>query len=149
LEDIYEIEIAFTKDFETVGDIVDYLKKVHNIGVKRIQIICTVRKATPEYLSNLEKYVACLESKGHIVHLPHRDVDQNQRGIKICQDHRDFMESCDEVHVFYSPDSQGTHFDLGMAFALKKKLVVVDNVDIPEGKSYARMIKEWENEGAN
>ena len=50
---------------------------------------------------------------------------------------------CDEVHIFYNPDSQGTHFDMGVAFAYRRKIVVVENVEYGPGKSYPRMLDEW------
>ena len=84
----------------------------------KIYIICAVRKASEEYKKKLEEYTFQLESEGHEVHLPHRDVDQSQSGLTICKDHRWAMDQCDRVDIFYSPDSQGTHFDIGMAFAL-------------------------------
>jgi len=109
----------------------------------RIFIICAVRNATDEFRSELESYVERLELLGHIVHLPHRDTDQEQAGLDICKTNRDAIRAADEVHVFYSPNSQGTHFDLGMAFAMGKGLVVVANVPYGPGKSYPRMIDEW------
>lgn len=54
--------------------------------MKNIFIICTVRSATPEYRYKLENYVFELESKGHLVHLPHRDTNQIQSGFAICSE---------------------------------------------------------------
>ena len=106
-------------------------------------IICTVRGASEEYKKKLEDYVAKLESEGNEIHLPHRDTNQAGSGTQICtQNMKAIMES-DEVHVFYNPDSQGTHFDLGVAFAFGKKLKVVENISYGEGKSFAGMIDEW------
>ena len=109
-------------------------------------IICSVRGATDEYRRNLEAYVSDLEGKGVKVHLPHRDTDQTARGFDICSQNRDAIAAADEVHIFYSGKSQGTHFDMGVAFALNKKLVVVENEEFGEGKPYPRMLQEWENE---
>jgi nucleoside 2-deoxyribosyltransferase len=53
------------------------------------------------------------------------------------------IKSADEIHVFYDSKSQGTHFDMGMAFALGKKIVVVENEPYEEGKSFQRMLDEW------
>ena len=114
---------------------------------KKVFIICTVRGASNEYRAKLEAYVKDLEYKGYIVHLPHRDTKQDDTGINICTNNMNAIRSANEVHVFYNPDSTGTHFDLGGAFALDKKLVVVENVDYGEGKSFPRMIDEWEANG--
>lgn len=109
----------------------------------KIFIICTVRAATEEYRKKLEDYAAKLESEGHKVHLPHRDTNQKACGYDICEENCNAISESDEVHVFYNPESTGTHFDLGCSFALKKKIVVVENVQYGEGKNYPRMIDEW------
>jgi len=110
--------------------------------MKKIFIICTVRSATEEYKKKLEDYVTNLE-KTYKVHLPHRDTDQSASGYNICAQNKKAILDADEVHVFYNPDSQGTHFDLGVAFAYEKKIKVVENIEYGPGKSYARMIDEW------
>jgi len=109
----------------------------------KIFIICTVRGASEEYKKKLEDYVAKLESKGNQVHLPHRDTNQQASGFEICSQNADAIYDSDEVHIFYNPDSQGTHFDMGVAFAYSKKIVVVENVEYGPGKSYPRMLDEW------
>jgi hypothetical protein len=115
------------------------------MAIKSIFVICTVRGAPDEYKKKLEDYVEKLEQKGYFVHLPHRDTNQDATGYSICSQNRQAIELSDEVHVFYNGNSQGTHFDLGMAFALDKQIIVVENEEIPEkGKSFPRMIKEWE-----
>lgn len=111
---------------------------------KKLFIICTVRGASDEYKQELEDYVAVKESEGCTVHLPHRDTKQDQNGIDICSDNTYAINEADEVHVFYNSKSQGTHFDLGVSFALRKKLVVVKNEEYGEGKSFPRMIDEWQ-----
>lgn len=112
----------------------------------RIFVICSVRNATQEYRDKLEDYVLNLEEAGNEVHLPHRDTNQKQSGIDICRQNCSEIKDCDEVHIFYSKDSQGTHFDMGSAFAFKKKIKVVENESFGEGKSYPRMLTEWEHE---
>ena len=58
------------------------------------------------------------------------------------------MRKANEVHVFWDVKSSGSHFDLGMAYILGKKVVPIacehpDN----EGKSYWKvmqsLIKEY------
>lgn len=85
-----------------------------------IYLICPVRQATPEQRAQLDKYVERLETEGHVVHYPPRDVDQsNDDGaLRICQEHRDAMLLCDQVHVWWDNASMGCHFDLGMAYML-------------------------------
>jgi len=111
--------------------------------MKKIFIICTVRGASEEYKKKLEDYVAKLENEGCEVHLPHRDTNQTASGYEICSQNAKAIAMCNEVHIFYNPDSQGTHFDMGVAFAYGRKIVVVENIEYGPGKSFARMLDEW------
>ena len=110
----------------------------------KIFIICTVRGASEEYKKKLEDYVKKLEKDGHKVHLPHRDTNQNNNGINICLENAVAINNSDEVHIFYNPTSQGTHFDMGVSFALRKPIKIIENVELTEGKSFQRMLTEWE-----
>lgn len=114
---------------------------------KKIFIICSVRGASDEYREKLEQYVSDLEERGYKIHLPHRDTNQQARGIEICKQNMEAIKEADEVHIFYNHTSQGTHFDMGVAFALGKDIVVVENEEFGEGKSYPRMLTEWEEAG--
>jgi len=110
----------------------------------KVFIICTVRNAIPDYISKLEKYVSDLEAHGYQVHLPHRDTNQNATGIDICKQNKIAIYEADEVHIFYNSKSQGTHFDMGVAFAFDKKIKIIENEQFGEGKSYPGMLTEWE-----
>jgi nucleoside 2-deoxyribosyltransferase len=110
---------------------------------KKVFIICTVRGATKDYIVKLENYVHDLEESGVEVHLPHRDTNQKAKGYEICHENAVAIAQANEVHIFYNGTSQGTHFDMGVAFALGKKLVIVENEEFGEGKSYPRMLTEW------
>lgn len=112
--------------------------------MKKIFIICSVRDATKEYQYKLESYVVKLEADGCEVHLPHRDTNQNATGFDICNQNATAIELADEVHIFYNSKSQGTHFDMGVAFSLHKKIVIVENEVYGEGKSYPKMLVEWQ-----
>jgi hypothetical protein len=89
----------------------------------------------------IDLYVASLEAEGHSVHNPVRDVYQGDpTGYNICVEHLDSMRAADEVHVIWDVESKGSHFDLGMAFALGKPTNVVTLVHPDgEGKSYAKV----------
>jgi len=108
-----------------------------------IYIICSVRDASNELREDLESYTAKLERAGHNVHLPHRDTKQGGRGIEICKQNVAAIENADEVHVFYCPKSQGSHFDLGAAFALRKSVVIVGDLSVPDGKSFQYVLTHW------
>lgn len=109
-----------------------------------IFIICTVRGATYEYKKELEEYVKTLEDMGYKVHLPHRDTNQNATGYEICSQNYEAIKNSKSVHIFYNAESQGTHFDMGVTFALNKNIVMVERLPKTEGKSFVNMLYEWE-----
>ena len=113
--------------------------------MKKIFVICSVRGMDENYRRKLEDYVTFLEIQGHKVHLPHRDTDQTAKGFDICMQNANAITKADEVHIFYNSKSQGTHFDMGVAFALRKKLVIVETEELTEGKSFTRMLNEWQD----
>jgi len=110
----------------------------------KIFIICSVRQATIEYSKKLYSYAHKLEQAGHEVHLPPRDTDQEALGIDICRQNKQAIKEADEVHIFFSSQSQGTYFDLGMAFMEGKRIKILQNETYGIGKSFPRMLVEWE-----
>lgn len=71
-----------------------------------------------------------------------RDAPQDcPTGQQICEVHLAAMRAADEVHVIWDVDSKGSHFDLGMAYALGKPIVGVETLqpDTP-GKSYWKAV---------
>jgi len=111
---------------------------------KRIHIICPVRGVTEEQQREIDEFTKAEEENGNIVHNPKRDVDQSDpTGYNICIAHLKSMKEADEVVIFYSADSMGSHFDLGISFALSKRLKLVKvNGKVPEGKGYIKVIYE-------
>lgn len=116
----------------------------------KVYIICPVRNVTDEQKQEIEDYVKKLEEEGNEVHYPPRDVEQDDpTGVGICDSHLAAMAVSERVDVFWDVESSGSHFDLGMAYAMRKILKLVkaykeDN----DGKSYLKVIKEkaaqWE-----
>lgn len=105
-------------------------------------IICAVRNATPERVSAIRAYAEKQRALGHGVHFPPDDAPQEDpTGLAICETHLAAMKSSDEVRVFWDVKSSGSHFDLGMAYALGKPIVpvAVEQPDGPE-KSYWKVI---------
>jgi len=113
-----------------------------------IYIICPVRNITKEQQQEIEEYVYQLENKyNQDVHYPPRDVNQDdETGFNICNYHLEALKNCQKVHIFWDNNSKGSHFDLGMAFALGKKIKLIKayQQDIKE-KSYLKVIKCYEN----
>lgn len=107
-----------------------------------IYVICAVRNANPERVSAIREYVEQHRYCGHKVHFPPDDAPQEDpTGEAICRTHLAAMLEADEVHVFWDVKSSGSHFDLGMAYAMGKKLVPVfcEHPDGPE-KSYWKVM---------
>ena len=113
--------------------------------------MCPVRNVTPELTERIGREVASLEARGHQVHWPARDTDQvDTTGLRICKDNRNAIETADQIHVIWDGQSQGSLFDLGMAFALRKPVVVVAG-GFPErtsGKSIPNVVHDWSQHGA-
>ena len=80
----------------------------------RICVICPVRKGTPD---EVYAHVGALEGSGHLVFFPTRDIPQTIPETGICQRMLLEIDLADEVHVWYSPDSQGVHFYMGILFS--------------------------------
>ena len=111
----------------------------------KVFVTCSISGASNSYLTKLENYAKHLESKGFEVYLPHLHTKQDDTEFNICTNNMHAIKNADEVHVYYSSSSKGTHFDLGVSFALGKKIVIVENESYDENeKSFAKMIEEWE-----
>ena len=137
------IQIEFLVDEEIVETIEREKPK------KWIYVIAPVRGATPNFRKRLEQYSSGLKKEGYRVYLPHRDTDQRLSSLEVNKRNREVIELVDEVHVFYDHESQGSHFDLGVAFAFGKPIKVIENQPYGHGNSYAHMLaqlKEQEND---
>ena len=110
----------------------------------KIFLICPVRGITEGEMISIERYVLDVERSGHHkVYWPPRDTNQNDLiGLRICGDNRQAIEDADEVHIWWDGKSQGSLFDLGMAFALKKKIFLVNfgSVQITPHKSFDNLL---------
>lgn len=115
-------------------------------NVKRIYVICPVRGVSGAEADYVAQRVGEWEGEGFIVHYPPRDVSQNDpTGSAICEAHYDAMREADAVAVFWNVESKGSHFDLGMAYALGKPLFYAHLFGKEtEGKSYWKVIREWD-----
>lgn len=110
-----------------------------------IYIICAVRNASLDRVAEIRAYAKQQRELGHEVHFPPDDAPQGDAtGAGICRVHRGAMYKANEVHVFWDVESKGSHFDLGMAFALHKKIVPI-SCEHPDGneKSYWKVMCEY------
>ncbi|MCD6471005.1 hypothetical protein J7K86_00520 [bacterium] len=117
--------------------------------MKKIFLICPVRKIDKETLKKISAYVKKLEKKGFEVHWPLRDTKQDDPtgGLQICLTNSQALVAADEVHIWYDPHSQGSVFDLGVYFGAlacgkKKKFVLANANDVKatKGKSFTNVI---------
>ena len=108
-------------------------------------LICPVRQASEEMTDIVFDAVCSLEEAGNKVHWPARDTDQNDdTGFRICTDNKKAIEGADEVAIVWDGKSQGCLFDIGMAFAMNKKIKIIHLPEYTEEKSFQNMIRNWE-----
>ena len=106
-----------------------------------IYVLCPVRNGVPE---EARDYAIDMKARGHAVHFPPDDAPQDDpTGNAICSVHLAAMKKCDRVDVFWDVTSKGSHFDLGMAYALGKPVQIMRlyQPDI-EGKSYVKVMEK-------
>lgn len=116
----------------------------------RAYMICPVRGRTDDEAAFLESFAQYLEEeRGAAVYLPGRDTciaERTENVTGIISQNLHFLANADMVYVYYNPSSIGSHFDLGMAWALDKPLYCL-NIDdtlqyARDGDAHARAILE-------
>lgn len=107
-------------------------------------LICPVRSASEEQKKEIGAYIEKLNAEGKKVYYPATDTNQTDDiGFRICKDNAVAILNSKEVHIFWDKNSQGSLFDLGVAFALCKPLVIANKIEKTEGKSFANMLLKW------
>lgn len=108
-------------------------------------LICPVRGHDP---LEAEAFVAALEDRGWAIYWPPRDTDQGDPvGLDICKQNLAAIKQAERVFIIYDPTSDGSLFDLGMAFALGKPLTVLHAPpENASGKGFGKMIRAWADE---
>lgn len=112
-----------------------------------IFLICPVRNITDSQKAKIADYVYKLESNGSTVYWPYRDTDQNDPiGDRICTDNKEAIKKAQEIHIWWSETSTGTLFDLGIAWAMDKPLVIANPEDVKEteNKSFQNVLLNWQ-----
>lgn len=81
-------------------------------------LICTVREADETDKKFINEYLGKLRSEGKKVYYPAEDTNQVDEtgGYRICHDNCYAIRESKEVHVYWTTKSEGTKFDLGIAF---------------------------------
>lgn len=122
---------------------------------KFIFLIHPVRNITPDMKQKMDEYRRTLEEQGCEVYDPlyHTNQVDPTGGYRICTDNMNAIKRADEVHVAWDGVSKGSLFDLGVAFALGKKIKRIRSAfPEPDGsvsKSIPHVVKRWEEETRN
>ena len=89
--------------------------------MRKIYIICSVRKLIEEEKVEILAYVDGLEEEGCAVRCPFRDTNQNDEiGLRIVEEHEDDIIWADEIHIVWNPGSEGSLWD-GKTFHARKE----------------------------
>ena len=117
--------------------------------MRKIFIICPVRKVSKRVKKIINDYVVKLEQDGATVHWPSRNTNQDDPvGIHICEQNREAIYAADEIHIWFDESSTGSLFDLGMTFAflrsMEKTIVLInkDKIFPTPHKSFQNVILE-------
>lgn len=104
-------------------------------------LICPVRG---HEMGETSQVVESLESQGWEVHWPPRDTNQvDDSGYRICTDNANAIRNADAVHIVWDGKSQGSLFDLGVAFAFGKKIIPIEMPEKTQHKSFQNMVDVW------
>jgi hypothetical protein len=99
-------------------------------------LICTVREADENDLRFIQDYISKFKSEGKRIYYPAEDTNQidSTGGYRICSDNCNAMQNSEQIHVYWTEKSQGTKFDLGVAFLLNqtigKKIVLANRSQV-------------------
>lgn len=122
-------------------------KIVNNPLENKIFLICPVRNATPEQRKWIEKFVVDKYKEGYIIHAPHLHTRQLDLfgGYAICRQNAEAVASSQEIDIYYDQSSTGSVFDLGVAYALHKPLILLNENDITfkENDFIDDIVKNW------
>lgn len=114
---------------------------MQRLETKRTFLICPVRDCDPK---ETQPIVKKLEDDGWSVHWPPRDTNQvDDTGLRICTDNARAIKAADAVHFVWDGKSQGSLFDLGVAFAYGKPIIPLKIPPLTGGKSFQNMVVEW------
>lgn len=112
-------------------------------------LICPVRLQDAAEQAQIRAWVEAQEAQGVRVYWPLRDTDQSDPvGVAICHANRIGIEQSAVVAVWWNPESRGSLFDLGIAWALGKPVLCIQAVPKTEGKSFNNLLHAWHRGGA-
>jgi len=81
-----------------------------------------------------------LETQGHEVKLPAFDDRPKLDELGVCEYNLKLIKWADKVYIIWDKRSMGTIFDFGMAFALRKPVVL----EYLESKTFEGVMRKYE-----
>ncbi len=113
----------------------------------KIFLICPVRNASKKQKKWIEDFVEEKDREGYIVHAPHLHTNQIDPlgGYNICKQNAKAIATSEEIDIYYDKSSTGSIFDLGVAYALHKPLVLLNEEEIQfDDRDFIdSIIKNW------
>lgn len=122
-------------------------KIINNPIENKIFLICPVRNATPEQRKWIENFVYEKYNNGYIIHAPHLHTRQSDLfgGYAICKQNALAVATSNEINIYYDQTSTGSVFDLGVAYALNKPLVLLnkEQIEFNDNNAIDNIVKNW------
>ena len=122
-------------------------KIVNNPIENKIFLICPVRNATIEQKKWIENFVYEKYKEGYIIHAPHLHTRQSDLfgGYAICKQNALAVATSNEINIYYDQTSTGSVFDLGVAYALNKPLVILnkEQIEFNDNDTIDNIVKNW------
>lgn len=94
--------------------------------------------------SEVEKFVRMIEFCGIDLYVPMRDTRQDEDVIDICRANGAAIREADICFIVWDGRSFGCLFDLGIAYAIGKRVMVLDSpAPVKDSKSWAEFINKF------
>lgn len=127
------VKLEFDCRIENVKRLGVKVEKIVNNEIEnKIFLICPVRNANENQRKWIEDYVSEKNIEGYLVHAPHLHTRQIDLfgGYAICKQNAQAVANSSLVAIYYDKESTGSVFDLGVAYALNKPIILLNEKEI-------------------
>ena len=136
------------KRIENIKRIGVNVEKINSNPINnKIFLICPVRNATESQKKWIEEFVKEKINDGYTIHAPHLHTVQSDLfgGYAICKQNANAVATSEEIDIYYDQSSTGSVFDLGVAYALNKPLVILnkDEIIFDDNNFVDSIVKSW------
>ncbi|MBQ2947161.1 MAG: hypothetical protein IJE04_04910 [Bacilli bacterium] len=136
------------KRIENIKRIGVNVEKINSNPINnKIFLICPVRNATESQKKWIEEFVKEKINDGYVIHAPHLHTVQSDLfgGYAICKQNANAVATSEEIDIYYDQSSTGSVFDLGVAYALNKPLVILnkDEIIFDDNNFVDSIVKSW------